>query len=481
VGEFDATGQLLIKGRKKEMIVTPQGLNVFPEDVERAILAQPGVRDAAVVGLHTEGEERIHAILVLAPGADPRAIVRHANAALEDHQRVWSISTWPGSALPRTEGTQKLKRRELQRWAAGESGGQPRTAPPATSVSAVVARFAGGREPGPDTTMDELGLSSLDRVELMMALEEAFHVTLDESSVAAAKTVGDLERLVDGGTAEAEPPPSPPLRRTSRNLEPRNLEPGTRNLGTSEPRNLGTPEPPPPPRLRRTSRNPFPTWNRRPVMRFVRRISLPTWILPLARVFLRLRVEGLEHLATLDGPAIFASNHQSHLDTPTIMIALPTKWRYRLAPAMAKEFFAAHFHPEGATRGKRIVIGAAYYLACEFFNAFPLPQSGVGTRDTLRYIGEVLADGDSVLIFPEGQFSETGDIGTFRPGIGMMAARLGVPVVPVRIEGLTKVLHPTMRWPRRGPVRVAFGAPLHLRGDDYTQLARQVEEAVTRI
>jgi long-chain acyl-CoA synthetase len=60
----------------------------------------------------------------------------------------------------------------------------------------------------------------------------------------------------------------------------------------------------------------------------------------------------------------------------------------------------------------------------------------------------------------------------------MIGARLGVPVVPVRIEGLDKVLHPKMRWPKRGPVRVAFGAPMRLTGEDYQALAKQVENAV---
>ena len=78
------------------MIVTPQGLNVFPEDVERALTAEPGVKDAAVVGLNVNGEERVHAVLVLAPGTDADSVVRGANAQLEDHQRVWSTSVWPG-------------------------------------------------------------------------------------------------------------------------------------------------------------------------------------------------------------------------------------------------------------------------------------------------------------------------------------------------------------------------------------------------
>ena len=60
----------------------------------------------------------------------------------------------------------------------------------------------------------------------------------------------------------------------------------------------------------------------------------------------------------------------------------------------------------------------------------------------------------------------------------MIASRLDVPVVPVRIEGLDKVLHHTWKSPKRGPARVTFGAPLQLTGDDYEALAKQVEDAV---
>ena len=85
-----------------------------------------------------------------------------------------------------------------------------------------------------------------------------------------------------------------------------------------------------------------------------------------------------------------------------------------------------------------------------------------------------------MLIFPEGRRSETGEIDAFRPGIGMIASRLGVPVVPVRIDGLEHVLHVGWRMARPGRVRVAFGAPLRLIGDDYEALAKQVEDAVRR-
>jgi long-chain acyl-CoA synthetase len=146
----------------------------------------------------------------------------------------------------------------------------------------------------------------------------------------------------------------------------------------------------------------------------------------------------LQHLEAVQGPVIFAANHQSHMDTPIIMAALPPKWRYRLAPAMAKEFFKAHFFPGQFSRRERLTNSLNYYLSCFFFNAFPLPQREAGARQTLRYVGELLGRGFSVLIFPEGRRTEAGEINPFRPGIGMMAAKLEVRVVPVRLVGVVQ-------------------------------------------
>ena len=198
IGELDAGGQLRIRGRKKEMIVTSEGLNVFPEDVERVLNGIPGVRDSAVVGATAAGSssERVQAILVIDPGTDVDAVVRTANLALLDHQKIRAATVWTAGELPRTEGTRKLKRRELRQWLE-KSAGVPQASRDTTrSVPSVVSRFAPGRTVTPATTIDELGLSSLERVELMLALEETFQVTVDEGSFAAARTVGDLETLV---------------------------------------------------------------------------------------------------------------------------------------------------------------------------------------------------------------------------------------------------------------------------------------------
>ena len=222
----------------------------------------------------------------------------------------------------------------------------------------------------------------------------------------------------------------------------------------------------------------FPRWNRAWPAYWLRRVSLPTWILPIGRVFAWVKTEGLEHLEGLEGPVVFAANHQSHMDTPVILMALPRRWRYSTAVAMAKEFFTAHFHPAGQPVGRRITNGLNYYLASLFFNAFPIPQREAGTRHTLRYIGQLFGEGQSLLIFPEGKRTMAGEINEFRAGIGMIGARLGVPVVPVRLVGADRLLHQKARFPTPGRVTVRFGAPIHLHGDYYATLAGEVEAAV---
>ena len=435
IGEIGPDGRLFIRGRKKEIIVTPEGLKVFPDDIERVVKEIPGVRDSAAVGAPTGPEtagERVHVVLVLDPGLDPDAVVRDANARLEAHQKIRRALVWPDAALPRTEGTGKLRRAAIREWV--RTGAVPAgAAPRADKLAALVAKYAGREELSPATTIDELGLSSLERVELMVALEDAFQTRLDEQAFAGAHDVGQLRALVeDASTGKAEP------------------------LATVQ----------------------FPAWNRSLPARLVRRLALPGFLLPLARIFAWVHVGGRQHLSGLEGPVIFASNHQSYMDTPVIMAALPGRWRARLAPAMSKEFFAAHFFSEGHGLMLRLATSTAYYLAALLFNAFPLPQREAGARQTLRYMGELVESGLSILIFPEGHHTDTGAIDRFRPGIGMIASRLDVPVVPVRLEGVDRVLHRTWHMARPGHVRVTFGPAMRLAGDDFEAMARQVEDAV---
>ena len=436
VGSVDAEGRLFIKGRKKEMIVTPEGLNVYPDDVERVLNDVAGVVESAVVGSRAADdadntEERVHAVFVLEPGTDPESVIRRANEKLADHQRVRSFSVWTDDGLPRTEGTRKLKRHAIKQWV--ESGARPAAhAEGADPLQALLTRFAGARELSGGTSIEGLGLSSLERVELMVALEDQFQTRIDETKFAGAKTLDDLRAVVTAAPQEAV---------------------------VAEPVD-------------------FPSWNRAWPVRWIRRASYATWILPLARLFAWTRVQGLEHLEGLHGPVVFAANHQSHMDVPVILGALPGRWRARVAPAMAKEFFKAHFFPEQFPAMQVLTNRINYYLAAFFFNTFPLPQREAGARQTLRYIGEVTGDGYSVLIFPEGVRSASGEMKPFRGGIGMIGSRLQLPVVPVRIDGVDRILGTGWKMATPGRVSVIFGKPLHLSGDDYAALAAHVERAV---
>jgi long-chain acyl-CoA synthetase len=430
IGEMDPEGGLTIRGRKKEMIVLPDGRKVFPEDVEAVLRSIPGVRDCAVIG-----PDQVHAVLVTEAGADADAIVRRANEKLEDHQRIRAVSLWPsGEELPRTPGTGKLKRGEIRQRVAGG------LRPAATSSGGVISmlqRFAPDRSITPQTTLDELGLSSLDRVQLQMEMEQHLDIAIDEGSFAAARTVADLTKADLTRLGDTRPPDEAPLE--------------------------------------------FPSWNRSRPARWLRRVVQATLVRPLTHYFTSISVAGIENLAGLKPPIIFAPNHQSFMDVPAILCALPPEWRSRLAPAMAKEWFVPHFHPERYSRWKRFTSGLQYYSATLFFNAFPLPQREVGARRTLRYMGSLTDEGWCVLIFPEGDRTRAGELLPFQPGIAMLASRVRIPVVPVRLQGLERVFHRDARWPTHAPSKVTFGAPLALEGSDYAAEARRVEDAVRRL
>ena len=421
VGEIGPDGHLVIRGRKKEMIVTPEGLKVFPEDVETVLGRIPGVQDAAIVGV-----DRVHAVVVLQPGGDASQIVRAANERLETHQRIRSFSIWTQGPLPRTAATGKLRRAYIAE-AVHRTAGAPGP-PPGSNLAALIQTFAPGRLVNSETKLSELGLSSLDRVELMMNLEQKLGAAIDESAFASVQTVGDLERPL---------PPAEPSR--------------------------------------------FPAWNRRLAARAIRHVALVSILLPLTRVVAHAKVSGLENLASLRGPLIFASNHQSYLDTPVILASLPSRWRHTIAPAMWKEYFDAWFHPDRHSVTERLSKGALYRLLALFFNAFPVPQTEVGTRESVRYSGELVEEGWSILIFPEGERTLTGEIGRFYPGVGMIASRLRVPVIPIRLIGVDRVLPRNSGWLRPGSVEVRYGPAIYPGGSSYSEIAGKVEAAVRNL
>ena len=221
------------------------------------------------------------------PGADPDAVVPRRQRCSSPITSASAVSrAGPARNLPRTEGTRKLKRREIKAWLeAGAATVPPRSAAGARAIArghrgalrAPACRHLRRRRP----RIEALGFSSLERVELLMALEDRFEVTLDEAGV----------------------------RRRAHHRRPRGARGRPRDRGCApDRRSAPTPTRRPPrragagcPRARPSSFE-FPRWSRGVVARAVRRASLSTWILPLLRVFVWLRVEGAQHLARARGP-----------------------------------------------------------------------------------------------------------------------------------------------------------------------------------
>jgi long-chain acyl-CoA synthetase len=410
LGEIDPEGRLYYRGRKKDMIVTPEGLNIHPEDVEKVLNALPEVRESAVIG-----GDHVHAVLILQdPHADVETVIQRANDRLETHQRIRSWSLWPYEDFPRTASTLKIKRHEI-------------------SASAQDARGTSETH-APDIS----AMSSLERVELLSDLENRYRVELDEESFSKLRSTGDLEEWL--------------RRSTSTTTGPREDEP------------------------------PLSEWARSSPFRLFRAAFQHAIAMPLYRHYLPLTVTGLEHLAEIKPPVLFAANHTSHLDVPTIYTALPHPWHRLLAPAMMKDHFRAYFEPAAHSFVETAGTAIAYFLACSLYNAYPLPQQMPGTRAALAYTADLVNRGYCPIVFPEGLRTEDGTMRQFRPGIGMMAVRLRVPIVPIRIRGLYEIYSVHDSWPRRGPIHVSIGSPLFFPSDmKYEDAVRQLEEVIKNL
>jgi 1-acyl-sn-glycerol-3-phosphate acyltransferase len=156
-------------------------------------------------------------------------------------------------------------------------------------------------------------------------------------------------------------------------------------------------------------------------------------------------VVGGEHLAALREPAIITPTHASHLDVSALRLALGPSHRRRLAPAAAADYFSRSH--------------VRWFFAA-WLGSFPFVRAA--SPDSIAAAEALLARGWSVIVFPEGTRSRTGELGPFRPGVGLIAKRSGCQVLPVRISGTWDVLPPGARRPHRGHVEVRFGAPLTL-------------------
>ncbi len=455
VGALDEAGNLYFKGRKKEVIVTPAGTNVYPEDLEAVLREQPEVKDCVVVGMERGGNAEPCAVLILRGDAKAETVVQRANQSLAEYQRMTMWVEWPEGDFPRTN-TQKPRRNLIaetvqkeilresppfDRLRAGFLAQQAREkratqagdGRESNPLNDLVARVS-GRSVGhlsQDASLDsDLGLSSLDRVELLSALEDRYQVDLSETRFNSMRTVGDLERMLRGETAS----------------------------GVAYH---------------------YPNWTLRWLVRWVRLLAHYLLMRPAIVLLGWPRIEGRENLRGVKGPLLVVSNHIGDVDAGFILTALPARFRHRLATAAGGEALEALRTPS-AKRAflLRIYDRVKWALGVSLLNLFPLPREA-GFRRSFAYAGEAVDRGYSVLVFPEGRQTTDGKMLPFRAGIGLLAVNLGIPVLPMRIDGLFEVKQAGRRFAAPWHIRVKIGKPMQFDpGTEPEWIAARLQEAV---
>jgi long-chain acyl-CoA synthetase len=307
---------------------------------------------------------------------------------------------------------------------------------PRSTLDQVLERFgsSGGGGPQADGHLEQqLNLSSLDRVELLSALEERFHVELNETALANAKTVADVERVLQQPTA---------LR--------------TEYI--------------------------YPRWTQREPIRWLRLAVYYALVWPATQILGHPRIVGREKLRSLRGPVLIVSNHITRrADIGLILAALPPRYRHRLGTAMGGETLQnMRRPPRDWFFAKRWAYQFGYWLATLLFNVFPLPQFS-GFRESFRFAGESVDRGYSVLVFPEGEVnnSEDGRMAAFQSGIGLLAENLRIPIVPMRLDGVWQMKREHRRLAHIGEITVRIGAPVTFPpGTAPEEIARQLESLV---
>jgi long-chain acyl-CoA synthetase len=345
---------------------------------------------------------------------------------------TWVV--WRDEDFPRTS-TQKPLRKVIQQAVQAQLA-EPSSTMPSSALADLIAQVTKRTRPplSPDADLEaHLNLSSLDRVELLSALEDRYQIDLSETRFTAINTVGELERMLQG------------------KLSPR---------------------------------TPYhhPRWAQRWPITWVRMVVHYLLLRPAVFLLGWPHVEGRENLRGTFGPVLVICNHIGDVDPGFVLTALPAHLRHKLAIATGGEALEILRTPP-ATRS---FLGKAYdrvkwASGVSLLNLFPLPREA-GFRESFTYAGDCVDRGYSILVFPEGRHTSDGKMLPFRAGIGLLANNLQIPIVPMRIEGLFELKQAGKKFARPGQVRIRIGLPIQFApGSDPEWIARELQNKVEQL
>lgn len=445
LGYFDEHGNLFITGRKKDVIILANGKNVYPEEIEAHYLQSPFIKEICVMGLDDGGSEKLYAVIV--PNfevlrqrkvVNAKEVIRFdvegLSAELASTKRIGGYEIWQED-LPRTT-TRKLKRFEIEkRVRAGKRDGasdelsvskpltdeekswleQPDVQPALKIIREYAANNPTTIRPTDNLELD-LGLDSMRRVELLVAVQQELGGYLEEARLANVYTVRDLVDAVRESAASGK---------TS----------GERagSAGTFAGWAVVLREDPTDPEALAAAKS-------RPVtdtvLFLLTRIAKLVW-----RMRAPVKVEGLENLPP--APYLLCSNHQSFIDPLFLLAFLPLRALLHLFAVGTSEIFDTGLMRRVARILRVVVVDPDA-------NLIPAMRAGAyGLRHRM-----------SLILYPEGERSIDGTPKTFKKGAAILSIHLQVPIVPVAIDGVFDAWPRGKPFRRFAPVKIKFGKPI---------------------
>lgn len=424
LGRLDAAGLLRITGRKKDLIVTPAGKNVYPEEIEGVVLSTGLFLEACALALQDKADhEKVGLVLVpdrtKFPGLGLEEVRRHAIQRATEACRALTEYKWPQRIevlfedLPKT-ATRKTKKHEVRkllgsrdeskREASGDGSLDLSNELEATIAHGIasISRIDEAAIRPTDSLTKDLGLDSLTFVELVSHVEKKFGTRIEGIDFAAILTVQDLVTALEFTAAPAKP---------------------KKKVRLAE----------------------FSPWENGKVIWRLPRRAFNVWLRAYLKIRHGLVVEGLENLRS-GGPFIFTPNHSSHFDLLSIAASVPGPMVHSTFAVAAKDYF---FNRAWKAFGARMLV-----------NAIPFDRRG-RVDESMKHCREALAMGGSLVVFPEGTRSPDGKLQEFKPGVAqLLAGETKASAVPVYIDGAYGIMPKGSKFPGPGTLRIRYGKPI---------------------